>query len=120
MNKSISNIILVVLILGNVFFMIKYFSAKRETKEAQIIANSAVMNHKVLDFTVMFIRDVLKASKEVSFETRLTLETNVRDLNDQEILTEWQNFTNSKTEDSAQESVKKLLEVLITKIKKPV
>ena len=42
-------------------------------------------------------------------ETRLSLENAVRDLKDEEIMAEWQNFIASKTEADAQTSVKKLL-----------
>jgi len=54
----------------------------------------------------------------LDFETRLSLENSVRDLNDPEIMAEWQNFTNSKTEADAQTSVKTLLGILISKIQK--
>lgn len=121
MEKNLANITLKVLIImliaSNVFFSVRYFSAKRETRDALAIANASTISHKVLDFTAMFVNDVLKADKEVSFETRLALETKVRDLKDEEIITRWQNFTESETEDAAQENVKKLLEVLIAKIK---
>jgi hypothetical protein len=54
----------------------------------------------------------------VDFDTRLSLENGVRDLKDPEIMAEWQNFTGSKTEADAQNSVKKLLEMLVDKIQK--
>jgi hypothetical protein len=70
-------------------------------------------NEKVLDFTKLFIEKVLKAETEVDFETRLKLENAVRNLGDEEILTQWQKFTESKTEAEAQEEVKNLLEMLL-------
>jgi hypothetical protein len=42
----------------------------------------------------------------------------VRALNDNEILTQWQNFTSAQTEVDAQNAVKKLLEILVSKIQK--
>jgi hypothetical protein len=42
----------------------------------------------------------------------------VRDLNDPQIMAEWQNFTASKTEADAQNSVKTLLGLLVDKIQK--
>ena len=117
MNKRIFSAILIILIIGNLFFGIKYFLAQEDLTEAQALVNQSVLNDKVLDFTSVFIKDVLRANEEVSFETRLALETKVRDLRDKEIITAWQNFTESKTEEIAQENVKKLLEILIIKIK---
>jgi hypothetical protein len=74
-------------------------------------------NEKVLEFTNLFIEKVLKAQTEVGFETRLKLENAVRNLNDEEILAQWQKFTESKTEAGAQEEVKNLLQMLVSKIK---
>ena len=53
----------------------------------------------------------------MDFETRLSLENAVRDLKDKEVMEEWQNFTGSKTEAEAQNSVKKLLGILINKVR---
>jgi hypothetical protein len=47
----------------------------------------------------------------------LKLEYAVRDLADGEILKQWNEFVNSKTESEAQEQVKNLLELLVNKIK---
>lgn len=49
-------------------------------------------------------------------ETRLRLENAVRDLNNEQILAQWQKFTTSKTETEAQTQVKNLLELLVNKI----
>ena len=76
-------------------------------------------NQKVLDFTKLFIDEVLKANAEINFDTRLKLENAVRGLNDQDILTQWQKFTDSKAEGEAQLEVKNLLETLVGKIRIP-
>ena len=70
-----------------------------------------------MEFTKLFIGEVLKADSEVSFDTRLKLETAVRNLGDEEILNQWQKFVDSKTEAGAQTEVKNLLEMLINKIR---
>jgi CRISPR/Cas system endoribonuclease Cas6 (RAMP superfamily) len=62
------------------------------------------------------IEKVLKAEKEVDFETRLKLENAVREINDKEILNQWIKFTESKTEDEAQNNIKNLLDLLVDKI----
>ncbi len=74
------------------------------------------MNTKTLDFTRMFVEDVLMANKEIDFDTRLSLEASVRGLNDQQIFDQWQKFTKATTKEEASAEVKILLDLLIKKI----
>lgn len=106
------------LIVGNAFFAYKYFTFYEELKIIKSAQRNVELNQNVINFTKMFIKKVLQAEKEVNFETRLSLENAVRDLKDGEILAEWQNFIGSKTEADAQNSVRKLLEILVNKIQK--
>lgn len=114
--KTILAIIVLVLLVGNIFFAVQYFSAQKKFNGIKSIAENKSVNEKVLDFTKLFITEVLKAEGEVDFEARLKLENAVRDLNDEKILNQWQKFVDSQTEDSAQEEVKNLLEMLVYKI----
>jgi DNA topoisomerase VI subunit A len=75
-------------------------------------------NTRTLDFTKMFVEDVLMADKEIDFDTRLTLETAVRGLNDQQIFDQWQKFTKSTTKEDASNQAKILLDSLVKKIAK--
>ena len=118
-NKNLPLIVLIgVLLLGNAFFGIGYFAQKSVLDQAEAVRAKAEVNTKVVDFTMMFIKQVLQAEKEVDFETRLRLENAVRDLKDDNIVAEWQVFTNARTEIEAQNSVKRLLEALVGKIQK--
>ncbi|HEY4510396.1 MAG TPA: hypothetical protein VJJ73_00995 [Candidatus Paceibacterota bacterium] len=117
-NRLVLIIVIGALVVGNVFFALNYFLLNRELNSAYSIRDKAEVNTKVVNFASMFVKKVLQADKEVDFETRLSLENAVRDLKDKEIMEEWQNFTGSKTEAEAQNSVKKLLEILISKIQK--
>mgnify|MGYP001616542998 FL=1 len=116
--KNIILVLMIALIVGNVFFASNYFSLMKEMQGVQSVQVKIDLNEKVINFASMFIKKVLQANTEVDFETRLSLENAVRDLKDSEIMAEWQNFTNSQTEAEAQNSVKKLLGILITKIQK--
>jgi non-homologous end joining protein Ku len=119
MNKKISLIVLVsVLVLGNIFFGLKYYFSNQSLRTAREQVKEQNLNDKVLNFSIMFVDKVLKASGEVSFEDRLKMENAVRDINNQEILDQWTKFTASKTEGEAQTEVKNLLELLIKSIKK--
>lgn len=118
-NKNVFLVAIIsLLVLGNVFFALNYFPLVKQLKEVKSAEAKITLNTKVISFAEMFIKKVLQADKEVDFETRLSLENSVRGLNDEEIMAEWQKFTNSKTEADAQNSVKKLLEILISKIQK--
>lgn len=116
--KRVIEIIIVTLIVCSAFFAYKYFTLYKELQAVKSGQTKTELNQKVIDFTTLFIKKVLQADKEVDFETRLSLENSVRDLKDQEIMAEWQNFTSSRTEADAQNSVKKLLEILVGKIQK--
>lgn len=111
-------IVIGALIIGNVFFAFNYFFLYMDQQAITSEKNKTELNGKVLNFASMFIKKVLQADSEVDFETRLSLENAVRDLKDEEVMQEWQKFTGSKTETEAQNSVKKLLEILISKIQR--
>ncbi|MFH1968654.1 MAG: hypothetical protein ABIJ84_04680 [bacterium] len=73
---------------------------------------------RIMDFRNMFTEQVLLASREIDFDTRLALETAVRSLTDSEILSGWQEFTRSETKEEATASAKNLLKLLIKKTSK--
>ena len=117
-NRLVLIIVIGVLVIGNAFFIPNYFFTFQELQEIKSTQTKTELNTKVVNFTSMFIKKVLQAEKEVDFETRLSLENAVRDLKDEQIMSEWQNFIGSKTEQEAQNSVKKLLGILVSKIQK--
>ena len=104
------------LLASNFVFLIKYSSLQKELKETKQTVKTQQINDKVIKFTQLFIEKVLNAKEEISFEDRLKLENAVRDLQDENILSQWQKFTNSATESEAQENVRSLLDVLSKKI----
>lgn len=108
-------IIVLILAAGNVYFGLNYFLINKEVMEARESLQKQQLNTKVINFSRLFVEKVLKAEQDISFEERLSLENAVRDLNDKEILTQWEKFTESKTESEAQENVKDLLDVLTKK-----
>ena len=115
-SSKILIIIIFILLVGNIFLGVKYFSLVKEPRQTQTALQTQTINEKVLEFSKLFIKEVLKAETEVNFDTRLKLETAVRNLGDEEILNQWQKFVDSKTESRAQEEVKNLLEMFVNKI----
>jgi acyl-CoA synthetase (AMP-forming)/AMP-acid ligase II len=119
-NKKRIIIIIVIgaLLIGNVYFAMNYYFTRKDLAQVEATESKAEINQKVLTFTSMFIKKVLQANTAIDFDTRLSLENSVRDLNDPAVMAEWQNFTNSKNEADAQNSVKTLLGILIDKIQR--
>ena len=94
----------------------KYIEIQKELLIAKEALKIQKINAKTLNFTKLFIKEVLKAKTEIDFETRLKLENTVRNIGDEEILKQWNEFLNSKTESEAQDRVKNLLDLLVGKI----
>ena len=88
-NKRIIEIIIAILVAGNIYFAYNYFSVYSELQALKSAQVKVEVNEKVIDFSSMFIKKVLQADQEVDFETR-----------------------------EAQNSVKKLLGMLVGKIQK--
>lgn len=108
--------IVVILTLITAYLLVQYFLTKTQLNEANKVIKAQQINEKIVVFTQLFIDKVLSGQTEVSFEDRLQLENNVRDLNDQEIFNQWQKFVKSGIEQEGQQNLTKLLKLLITKI----
>ncbi len=109
-------IIIAILMVGAVYFAVIYFLNRAELLQAQnqLIVQQA--NEKTLSFTKLFIDKIFLGEGTVNFEDRLKLENAVRDINDKEIFSGWQQFTQSKTDRETQTAVGNLLKLLFAKI----
>lgn len=107
--------VFVALVASNLYFGLRYASARGELSTARAIIIAKQENNRTLDFLQMFVRNVIKSDKEVDFDTRLRLENAVRELNNDDVLVGWQAFVNSKDEIEAQQNVKELLDLLVVK-----
>ncbi|GIW65616.1 MAG: hypothetical protein KatS3mg094_135 [Candidatus Parcubacteria bacterium] len=115
MNRNFLLILSLLLFLGNIgsIFYIKQLQDKiiyLQRKQEEI---TKPVNRQSLEFLDLLVKKVLKADKEVNFETKLLLENKVRELRDKEILDTWNEFVNSKNETQAQKNIKDLIEILI-------
>ena len=114
--KKLLAVVAVILVLASVFFAWQYFATKQELQQARAQLKQNVFHRNTLEFTKAFVNKVLNARQEVSFDDRLRLENMVRDLNDKQVLDQWNKFVGSQTESDAQEQVKILLSLLLSKI----
>jgi len=108
--------LIIVLVAGIVFFGLGWYLSYKGGQVNAALLQTYQNNGKVLNFTKLFIQKVLKAENEVSFGDRLELENAVRSINNKEILAQWKKFTECETEDQAQEEVKNLMDLLISKV----
>jgi len=74
------------------------------------------VDEKAMYLTKLFVEKVLLGESEVNFEDRLKLENAVRDLNDEEVFTQWQKIVKSKTADETQKEVGTFLALLLSKV----
>ncbi len=85
-----------VLLGSNLLFALMYFQTAKELEGAKTIISSQRYNDLDIKFLKMFIKQVIKSTKEVDFDTRLKLENSVRELNDPQLLAQWQKFVASQ------------------------
>ncbi len=117
--KILIQSLVLVLVLVNAYFVYQNFNLQNKINQLLLSPKEEInFNEKVINFLDLFIEKVLKAEKEIDFDTRLEIENAIRQIGDQEILDQWNKFVNSRDEETAQKEVKNLLEILVKKIKK--
>lgn len=107
--------VIAVLLFSNTIFLLQYFKVKKELTQANQQIVTQQINQKIIIFANLFIDKILLGEGTVSFDDRLKLENAVRDINDPEMFSKWQDFTSSKGDKDAQKSVGNLLKVLFSK-----
>ena len=114
--KLVIIIVILSLVVSNIYFVFKFLEVRKELRASEEKIESLRINKKVLNFTELFIKKVLKSEGEISVEDRLQLENAVRSINDEQILNQWNKLLESETEEQGQIEVKNLLEMLVNKI----
>lgn len=109
-------IFILILLAGNVYLGIQCFLYKSDLDKIQKNIIAQQINEKNLSFAKLLVEKILQGGSVVSFEDRLKLENAVRDLNDQEIFSQWQKFTNSKSDQETQQTIGVLFNSLLNKI----
>ena len=114
--KIVTTVAILVLALSVIFLSAECIFQALEIHKLKKELSAQQTNVKIVGFLDTFIKKVLQAQGEVSFEDRLKLETAIRDLNDKEVLDSWEKFTQAQTTEQVQQTCKDLLELLVTKI----
>ena len=106
----------IILLAVCLFLGVEYLFLIQQNKALQASVKTQQLDTKLVAFDKMFIEKVLQSNTEVSFDDRLKLENAVRDLNDPQILAQWEKFSNSANEADAQTQTKNLLDLIVNKI----
>ncbi|MCX6722290.1 MAG: hypothetical protein NTY04_03845 [Candidatus Staskawiczbacteria bacterium] len=113
MNKIIIISIILLLALCSIFLGAKYYFTEIQLQK---VLSTSKVNDSILTFNKLFVDKVLGAKGEVSYADRLKLENAVVATKDNDMISSWHNFLNSKTEKEAQGSVMVLLKMFAEKI----
>jgi len=115
--KLVAIVIILLLVASNIFFAFKYMQAQEESTQLKTDLTETETKLPIIAFNQLFVDKVLRAEGEVSFDIRLELENQVRNLNDAPMLEQWNKFVNATDEAEAQSEVKNLLSLLAQRMK---
>lgn len=110
----VSNILLVVLLAGNIYLSIQYISNMQMEQNAKVDTTSTrIQTSRVLK---EYIDIVLNTTGSISYDDRVKLENDVRQLQDPVITKQWDAFVASKDAKIAQGNAVKLMSMLANKM----
>lgn len=115
--RLVSNVLMLALVAGNIFFSIQYTQNIKD-KDALALLNkdntgTRIQSARLLNF---FINTVLDTQGTISFDDRVKLENDVRQLGDPALTTQWTTFVESKDSKTAQTNAVKVMSMLTGKM----
>jgi len=115
--KILSNILLIILVSGNIFFSIQYVENIKRQASVDVKEESASIERlKTARFLKFFIDTVLNTQQAISYDDRVRLENDIRQLGDKNLTAEWNKFVNSKDTKLTQEAAVTLMAMLTSKM----
>ena len=114
--RLISNILMLILLCGNLYFSTMFITSLHETQiSTQSNNGKTVINIRSTKALKDFINKVLN-QQAVSFEDRVALENDIIQIHDPVLTTAWNAFVASKTAKEGQINAVKLMSLLIDRI----
>ena len=111
--RLVSNLLLLILLAGNLFFSIQYiYSIKADQVPVVDKGAQEVLQIKNSNFLKLFINKVVKANGTVSYEDRVQLENDVRQIHNPALTTQWELFVGSKDPAKAEQAATDLMLIL--------
>jgi len=116
-SRLVSNILMLVLVAGNIFFSIQYTeNIKQQADQAASVVDTSGTRIKAARFMKEFVDIVLNTQGTISLDDRVKLENDVRQIGDSTITTQWMSFVNSKDAKTAQSNAVKLMSMVTNKM----
>lgn len=113
--RLVSNILMIVLLAGNIFFSIQYTENIKEKQLAQE-SDTSTMRIQASRLLKSFIDVVLNTEGQaISYDDRILLENEVRQMKDADILKNWNIFVNSSDAKIAQQNAVNFMKLLANK-----
>jgi hypothetical protein len=113
--RLVSNVLMLLLLIGNIFFSIQYTENIKQ-KDLEARTDRSEQKTKTALFLKLFVDKVINTQGTVSFEDRVKLENDIRQLGIPEIITQWETFVASADSETAQQNAVKLMSMLITQL----
>ena len=116
-SRLVSNILMLVLVAGNIFFSIQYTEGiKQQADLAASTIDTSTTRIKAARFMKEFVDIVLNTTGAISIDDRVKLENDVRQIGDSTITKQWMDFVNSKDAKTAQTGAVKLMSMVTNKM----
>ena len=116
-SRLLSNILMLVLVAGNIFFSIQYTEGiKQQADAAANTIDTSATRIQAARFMKEFVDIVLNTTGAISLDDRVKLENDVRQIGDSTITTQWTAFVNSKDAKTAQANAVKLMSMVTNKM----
>jgi hypothetical protein len=116
-SRLIPNILLVVLVVMNLFFVIQY-NQNLKKQDDQLLAEAEKIEQRLetARFMKFFVDRVLGTNGVISFEDRVKLESDIRALGDTSLLSGWEAFVASPDSETAQQTAVRLMSMLANRM----
>ena len=110
--RLISNVLMLVLVAGNIFFSIQYTESVKQqiTQATDTTSTRYLAVHALSDFITI----VLSTKGVVSYDDRVKLENDIVQIKDPTLSAEWAAFVASKDSATAQDNAIKIMSTLAT------
>jgi hypothetical protein len=115
--RLMANILMLILVGLNIFFSIQYTqNIKRDDIKQTAETQKTEERLKVSKFMKLFIDKVLGTNGTISFEERVKLESDIRALDDESLVKQWETFVASTDSETAQKNAVVLMSILMNKM----
>ncbi len=111
--RFVSNVLLIVLLAGNLYFSVQYVESLKNSQTPVVDKGAQeVLQIKNANFLKLFINKVVKSSGTVTYEDRVQLENDVRQIHNPELTAQWETFVTNKDPKKAEAAATDLMLLL--------